>query len=93
MVNSTDGPLPLAESRSAGNRPGCRYFGKELSCPTGLDPAPDERRDGRSPGLPINAFEPSSRRHPLRGLASDMLVRGSRLTVAGTAPVSHRLPS
>lgn len=93
MVNSTDGPPLLEVSRDTGNRPGCRYFGKELSCPTGLDPAPDERRDGRSPGLPINAFEPSSRRHPVQGLASDVLVRGSWLTVAGTAPVSHRLPS
>ena len=53
----------------------------------GQFPAPNERRDGRSPGLPICALgrlpgDPSS----------GLLAASSWLTVAGSAPDSHRVP-
>jgi len=50
--------------------------------------SPDERRDGRSPGSPINASGRLPGTHP-----SGFVAISSRLTVAGTAPDSHRLPS
>jgi len=50
--------------------------------------SPDERRDGRSPGSPIFAFG----RLPKVSL-SGIVACSSWLTVAGTAPDSHRLPS
>jgi hypothetical protein len=64
-------------------RTNCRFNGTD-PVPRELFPAPDERRDGRSPGLRVIAFSP-----PSRPFEKDQwhLAVCSSLTVAGTAPV------
>ena len=55
---------------------------------------PDERRDGRFPGSPINASGRLPRAGAKMAYAPVTLLAVSyQLTVAGTAPDSHRLPS